>query len=862
MRPDEGRGKTRVYFLKGFSGMKKRRLPLRILHLLISLLVAGGILYVTAFGSGPVPPLGSVLNPGTGVWTSASSAQPLQSETLHFSGLQQPVTVIFEADGTPHIEAKTDSDLFWTIGYLQARFRLTQMDLLRRQGEGRLSEILGKEAFSSDQFQVMLGLERSAQRDWQALAVNSSTRQGLQSFASGVNAWINQAEQSNTLPFMFKLLNYRPATWSPIDTLVIQGVMTQDLDFSTTPLDYALLVNSLGYNRTMQWFPVLPADKQSPYDLGPFGQAATPTPLPSQLAFSQDTIQSLASMQQQISALPNAMRDGSASNDWAVNGPLTASGKALMAGDPHLHLTLPSIWYQLAATSPDYNFSGVSIPGVPLVLIGRNQHISWSMTDVQNESTLFYVEKTDPAHPHQYYWDGAWQTMQHLVYNIPVKGHGTVRQDVYLTVHGPVYPAADGQKGKSVSIDWMGALPSTDSAALLDVLKATNFNQFRQALGAWTAPTLNFVYADDQGNIGMISPGYYPIVKSGAPWLPLSGTGEADVAGSIPYSDVPQVYNPPSHMVFTANQRPVANDYPYYIGTSWGDFDNGYRADEIAAELSSKTGLTMQDMENIQNSTHDYLAGEIVPELLKTLQGNVGGGNAQRAEELLQSWNGNMDVNSPAASIWWTFWTNYLTDTFNPWWQANHVPVKQYPGLAVGPGQTSLDEDLETWTLNDQHNAAFNLPNGTTRDASAVMLQAFGETVNELGKALGSDPNQWQWGKLHTREIVSLLGVDALSYGPLPAGGDEWTPNAAGGDQVSPNSPILSPAEHGPSWRIVVDWGSGQAVGTYPGGQDENPASAWYENQIAQWWNGQYTPLIDGATARQQAGSVTWTLSK
>jgi len=862
VRPDEGRGKTRVYFLKGFSGMKKRRLPLRILHLLISLLVAGGILYVTAFGSGPVPPLGSALNPGTGVWTSASSAQPLQSETLHFSGLQQLVTVIFEADGTPHIQAVTDSDMFWTIGYLQARFRLTQMDLLRRQGEGRLSEILGKEALSSDQFQIMLGLDRAAQRDWRALAVNSSTRQGLQSFASGVNAWIDQAEQSNTLPFMFKLLNYRPATWTPIDTLVIQGVMTQDLDFSTTPLNYALLVNSLGYDRTMQWFPVLPTDKQSPYDLGPFGQATNPTPLPSQLAFSQDTVQSLASMQQQISALPNAMRAGSASNDWAVNGPLTASGKALMAGDPHLHLTLPSIWYQLAATSPDYDFSGVSIPGVPLVLIGRNQHISWSMTDVQNESTLFYVEKTDKARPHQYYWNGAWHTMQHLVYNITVKGHGTVRQDVYLTVHGPVYPSADGQKGKIVSIDWMGALPSTDSAALLNVLKATNFNQFRQALGAWTAPTLNFVYADDQGNIGMISPGYYPIVKSGAPWLPLSGTGEADIVGSIPYSDVPQVYNPPDHMVFTANQRPVANDYPYYIGTSWGDFDNGYRADEIEAELISKTGLTMQDMENIQNSTHDYLAGEIVPELLKTLRGNVGGGNAQRAEELLQSWNGDMDVNSPAASIWWTFWTNYLTDTFNPWWQANHVPVKQYSGLTVGPGQTSLDEDLEAWTLQDQHNATFNLPNGTTRDASAVMLQAFGETVNELGKALGSDPNQWQWGKLHSREIASLLGVDALSYGPLPAGGDEWTPNAAGGGQISPNSPILSPAEHGPSWRIVVDWGSGQAVGTYPGGQDENPASAWYENQIAQWWNGQYTPLIDGATARQQAGSVIWMLSK
>ena len=842
--------------------MKKRGLPLRILHLLIALLIAGGIIYATAAGAGPLPPLGSVLNPGTGVWAAASAARPVQSETLHLAGLQQPVTVIFESNGTPHIQAATDSDLFWTIGYLQAHFRLTQMDLLRRQGEGLLSQILGKEALSSDQLQVMLGLDRAARLDWQTLPANGPTRQGLQAYTNGVNAWIGQAEQSNSLPFMFKLLNYRPQAWTPIDTLVIQGVMTQDLNFSTTPLNYAMMVKSLGYDRTMQWFPVLPTDAQHPYETGPYQHPANLTPLPSQLTFSQATMQSLASMQQQISALPNAMRDGSASNNWAVNGPLTASGNALMAGDPHLHLTLPSIWYQLDASSPNYTFSGVSIPGVPLILIGRNQHISWSMTDVQNESTLFYVEKTDSAHPHQYYWNGSWHQMQHITYDIPIKGHATIHQDVYLTAHGPIFPADKGIAGETISVDWMGSLPSTDSEALMDVLKASNFSQFRQALSMWDAPTLNFVYADDQGNIGMISPGYYPIVKSGAPWLPLPGTGEADIAGSIPYDAVPQVYDPPSHMIFTANQRPVGNDYPYFIGTTWGYFDNGYRANEISAELSGKSQLTMQDMERIQNSTHDYLAGEIVPELLKALRGNVAGGDAQQAQALLQSWNGNMDVNSPAASIWWTFWTRYLADTFNPWWQANHVPIKQQPGLAVGTGQTSLDEDLETWTLHDPQNAAFTLPNGNKRDASAVMLQAFGESVGELSKTLGSDPNQWQWGKLHSRTIASLLGVDALSYGPRPTGGDEWTPNAAGGSPLSANDPMLSASEHGPSWRIIVDWASGQAEGTYPGGQDENPASPWYENQISHWWNGQYYPMIAGAIARQQAGSVVWTLSR
>lgn len=836
---------------------------MRLLHLLIALLVAGGVLYVTAAGAGPLPPLGSVLNPGTGVWTSASAARPVQSETLHFAGLQQSVTVIFETDGTPHIQAANDNDLFWTIGYLHARFRLTQMDLMRRQGEGLLSQILGPQALSSDRFQVMLGLDRAAQRDWQALRTNAPISSTLQAYTDGVNAWINAAEQSNSLPFMFKLLNYRPQRWTPIDTLVIQGVMTQDLDFSTTPLDYAMLTKFLGYNRTMQWFPVLPPDGQHPYETGPYTKAANLTPLPSQLTLKQDAIQSIASIDQQIRALPNAMRDGSASNNWAVNGPLTASGKALMAGDPHLHLTLPAIWYQLDASSPNYTFSGVSIPGVPLVLIGRNQHISWSMTDVQNASTFYYIEKTDQTRPHEYYWNGSWQQMQHVVYTIPVKGRATVRQDVYLTVHGPVFPAdEEGITNETITVDWMGALPSTDSAALVNMLKAANFSQFRAALSLWTAPTLNFVYADDQGNIGMISPGYYPVAKSGAPWLPLPGTGEADIAGSIPYSAVPQVYDPPSHMVLTANQRPVSNDYPYYIGTTWDGFDNGYRADEIAAELSSKPRLTMQDMEHIQNSTHDYLASLIVPKLLQTLQTSSLNGNAQQAETLLAAWNENMDVNSPAASIWWTFWTRYLIDTFGPWWQASHVPVAKYPDLTVGYGQTSLDEDLETWTLNDPANSSFILPNGTKRDASAVMLQAFQESITELGKALGNNPAQWQWGKLHSREIVSLLGVDALSYGPKAGGGDEWTLNAAGSGPLSATNPRLNPSAHGPSWRMIVDWGSGQAEGTYPGGQDENPASPWYENQISHWWNGEYSPLIDGATARRQPGSVIWTLGK
>jgi penicillin G amidase len=262
----------------------------------------------------------------------------------------------------------------------------------------------------------------------------------------------------------------------------------------------------------------------------------------------------------------------------------------------------------------------------------------------------------------------------------------------------------------------------------------------------------------------------------------------------------------------------------------------------------------------MQNSTRDYLAGLILPELLKTLQMASLSGKEQQAEALLHSWNEHMDITSSAASIWWTFWTHYMADTFQPWWNAYHVPDAAHPDLAIQPGQTSLDEDLEAWTLHDQNNAAFSLPNGTKRDASTVILQAFQESIGELSKTLGNDPAQWQWGKLHTREIASLLGAEALSYGPRASGGDDSTVNAAGGGLISLSDPVLMPSVHGPSWRMIVDWSSGQAEGVYPGGQDENPASRWYENEIATWWDGHYYPMIDGPAALKQPGSMIWRL--
>lgn len=286
--------------------------------------------------------------------------QPTPSSLLprRYIGLDKSVQVVFESNGMAHIEAQDDHDLFLAMGYVHARNRLNQMDLTRRQGEGLLAQIVGQAALSSDKFELQLGLMRTAQQEWDQMSLTDPARAALIAYTAGVNDVISQDEQTGNLPMLFKIFGYQPQKWTPIDSLVIQGIMTQTLDFSTSPLDYALLAGSLGYQQTMKFFPVLPVDEQHPYDLGPYSADGIAPMAQSQLVSSAETT-AVTNLQQKLRNLPaTAIHQGSNSNNWAVDGTKTASGKPLMAGDPHLQQTLPSIWYEVSGDSPGYHFSG------------------------------------------------------------------------------------------------------------------------------------------------------------------------------------------------------------------------------------------------------------------------------------------------------------------------------------------------------------------------------------------------------------------------------------------------------------------------------------------------------------------------
>jgi penicillin G amidase len=813
-----------------------------------------------AVGTGPFPALGAVLNPGGGVWNAAAGGEIPHDGTLALPGLDGSVAVQFDANGIPSVRASSDHDLFLAQGYLAATFRLTQLDLERRTAEGTLSQLVGPAAVSSDEFELRTGVLRTAEAEWSATPVGSPAFDALLAYSQGVNDLLAQLRRNGQWPSVFTLESVYPANWTPVDSLAIQGLLTQDMDYSTAPLQYAVLESSLGPKLTSEWFPVTAPDSQHPYDPGPYrylGVTRVPASANVNAAVpgagqggessgsgsAAQAPTAARAILSDLSSLPaSQIHTFSDSNGYAADGPAVAGGEAMLAGDPHLQLTLPSYWYEMGLSSPQTQVSGASMVGLPGILIGHNAHVSWALTDVQNQSTVFYTEQTSRDHPGEYYWDGAWREMKDVHYTIPVRGAAPVPLTVQLTVHGPVMT----QDGKTESVDWMGGIPSPDVAALLKIDKADDYTQFRDAVRGWIAPTLNFVYADDSGSIGVLAAGYFPLTRAGDAWLPLPGTGADDVIGTIPFEALPQSYDPPGHVLATANQRPVAADYPYYIGTTL-DYDNGYRADEIYQYLDTHHDMTVADFSALQNSTTDYLATLIVPALRNALQG-MGLNQPQRqALALLDSWNGSMTITSAAASIWWEFWNDYVSTVFQPWWNVAKVPAA---GGTVEPFP-NLDEDLETWTLHDQDNAAFSPPSGREGDAASAMRTAFKDAVTALRRRLGTNPAGWQWGRQHSRSIPSITGANGLGYGPYPAGGDQWTINAADGGMDS---------SFGPSLRLVVHWtgpASAVAEGIYPGGQSENPASPWYDNLVQDWWDGRLLPLP--ATEPPSSG-IRWTL--
>jgi penicillin G amidase len=820
------------------------RLVRQVISVIAATVAVLVVLVLCAVGFHQLPALGRALDPGHGAWLSGAGGQLPTTQKLTLPGLTGAATVSFDHQGAASIDAASETDAMVALGYLHASLRLTQMDIERRMAEGTLAQLDGPGAVPSDEFELRLGLLRTAEQEWAGLPKTGAAAQLLISYAQGVNDYLAQVRQSGHWPAKFSLAGVYPAPWTPVDSLAIQGALTQELDFSATPLDNAVLARSLGLARTTNWLAAPPAGQPAPYDPGPYRYqgiapvstsmtaAVEPRPKhkhkhkpehegqkkPAAYPVSGDpgkpslpsaaVASAAAAVLAQTSALPDGQLNRDPGGDaWAASGPKTSGGGAMLAGDPLLPRTLPSAWFEVALAAPGYSVSGVGVPGLPGILIGHNQAIAWSMSGTGSQSALYYAEKTARSRPGQYYWHGRWHAMHRLDYTIAVRGQAPRHLTVETTVHGPVLGQAAGQL---ISVDWMGNVPSPDVTVLQQLSTARDFSQFRTALAGWRAPAQTFVYADKRGNIGAIAAGYDPVLGHGTPWLPLAGAGADDVAGVIPYPAVPQAYDPRSHLIVAAGQRPVDAAYPYYLGSDSGSFDPGYRVSRELAFLTRRSHLTAAAAAALQTSEVDEPAERLVPHVRAILARAQLTPLQQQAADQLKGWDYSMDQSSAAAAIWSTLWSDYLTATFTPWWQSGHVPVRIDPaGLAVTTSQLSLDRLLERWTLTSQANQAFSPPGRPTRTAASVLRASFAAAVAELREKLGPSPSSWSWGKLQSSQ---------------------------------------EPAA-GPSWRMIAGWAgrAGQrrpvATGIYPGGESENPASPWYQNLTADWSDGTYLTL-------------------
>lgn len=815
--------------------------------LLVVLVVLGSV------PLGPLPALFGLLNPATGIWVAGPSYAPgATSFVLSENGRHASVTVFREADGFIGIASNETWAVYFEQGYVEAEYRLAQMEFLRLTAEGNLSCVVGPQALQSDIFFRELGNYRLAQLE--ASNLSDYTYMAISEFVRGVNTYISTLSEAQE-PLVFKLLGYRPHNWSVTDVLALQQLfLWENTAVQFDPLYFTFALEKMPQNVVEAFYPAYPEGVQHPIvpeALNPQIYAArgnmgnltlyAPTyfyplnvspPDPEQYGVPANLTVGDGRALINVSALVLGLRD-LGSNNWAVGAPLT-SGQAMLANDPHLSTTVPSIWIGFQLVSPGQNVVGVVFPGFPGIVLGHNPYLAWGATNGQIQQTYFYAEKTDPLRPNQYYMDGAWHNFTVINETIRVRGTQPYRLTVLEAANGVVIQ----QRPVTIAMDWVGLRPSYEITFFLEVNRATSVKQF-QSLAAqyFKVATQNWVAADSQGNIGLFTYGDFPIIGAGNPRGILPGTGEYNWVGFIPVEEQPSLYDPPTGFVFSANQITVSKGYPYYIG--W-NYESGFRADEIYSVLSSLNHAGLSDMVALQLDVHDYSTQVFLKPLLGALRGaGYSGSPEYRA---LAGWDGNMYPNSTAATIYYFWLQNYIRDVFDPWLRYyNITPSEGYGKVEYFLGGADyyhgpLVEDLENWTLSEPDAPWFSDPlTGTHRNATTVMVEAFNQTLRDLTQRLGPFSDSWAWGNLHRRVLTSFFGISALDTESVAAAGDANTVNAAYG--------LLS--SEGPSWRMVVDMSDpAGALGIYPGGLSEEPASPYYSNTFVAWNSGTYFRLI------------------
>jgi penicillin amidase len=777
---------------------------------------------------------------------------PRRRGKVRLTGLHETVEVITDRYGVPHIYAQNEDDLYFAQGYIHAQERLWQMDFNRRIGSGRIAEIIGPVAIDVDRFSRRLGMHRAAAAEVERLSAHS--RRVLESYSRGINTFIER--NSTRLPLEFTLLRYRPAPWTPADSILWAKMMGWNLGGNwETEVIRAHLIAKLGVERAMQL--------EAGYD------PQHPLIIPPGVEYQGVNVGMLQQYEQLKLLSGFGLLGGS--NNWVVDGTKSVTGAPILCNDPHLGQAAPSIWFECHLVAGDLDVIGASFPGTPGIIIGHNQHIAWGVTNAISDVQDLYIEKFHPQHPHLYEYKGQWEEARIIREEISVKGaKSPVVEEVRVTRHGPILthmPALNHNTDDStttptelpLALRWVGLEQCRIISSIIKLNRATNWQDFLEAMRDWDVPPQNVVYADREGNIGYIMAGAIPVRAQGQSLVPSPGwTGEYEWTGLIPFEELPQILNPPQHFIVTANNRVVDDSYPYYITNEWL---NGYRAQRIRDLLTSKEQLSLDDMASIQADQYAIPAQEIVPYILSI------SANTQRerdAQHLLKTWDYVLSPESSAAAIYSTFLRKLEYITFSALID-DEALLNRYFGigatiLAPQNGYSSRTRPLLIRLLKKHDDRWFSnsaIPNGPTTwdEALGAALRA---TLDELQEMLGADMTRWCYGTIHTMTYGHPLGTvrplnRIFNRGPFPVGGDIDTVNM--GASLANNPAVVVTV---PSFRQIVDMADlTRSLAVHAPGQSGHPADKHYDDLIPLWRTVKYHPMLfERSSIEKQAEAI------
>jgi len=809
-------------------------MPMKFIKAIISITITLLLIWALQTKFGDIPPLGKFLNPSTGFWQNAESKNMPADESLLLTGLKGKVTIRYDEHMIPHIFAENDHDLYLAQGFVTARARLWEMDIQTRSASGRLAEVVGEKALDIDRYHRRVGMVYGAEKGLAGAMKDPQSREMILAYAEGVNNYIHSL-QPKDYPIEFKLLNYAPEEWKPINTVFLLKLMTETLAGGSNQFEMTNNLKHFGAAAVNDLFPDYPFHETPIIPVGTkwgFKPLSIPKPSAHFLAQMTDTIKT------------HHIVEGVGSNNWVIAGNKSASGYPILANDPHLNLTFPSIWFQIQLSSPTVNVNGASLPGAPCVIIGYNQKISWGVTNVEASVMDWYQEKFKDNTKNEYWYNNQWNKVTRRIEVVKVLGGKTITDTVLYTHHGPVVYEIESKKPQEGhdnvpvgdALRWIAHDESNDIICFYELNRGKNYNDYRHALARYSAPAQNFIFASSDKDIAMTPNGKFPLKYKDQGKFILDGTDPADDwHGWIPADQNPTVKNPPRGFVSSANQSSTDPTYPYFINASFGGYERGKRIND---RLTAMQNATVDSMRIMQMDNYSIRAQDILPTMLKYLDPSKMDDSQKKAIEILKSWDKHYSADAEGASIFNAWAENF----YNAVWD-NKFNVD---GIELNTPSFDRTEKL---LLTDPNSKWFdNIKTPGKETCADIVNQSFKLTIDKMVREHGKPGKKWAWGQIKKTYINHLARLPGFGTGNFIAGGNGGVINALRNG-------------NGPSWRMVVQMGpTVKGYGVFPGGESGNPGSFFYEDMFNTWKDGKLNELLFLNSASENSPRIKTTL--